>query len=72
MDFRGLDKEEIFRAEGTQVAVGSGGRKWDRVKPEELDLENGFFRRYEEGVLVVVRFDWIEVRSKQALTWDSI
>lgn len=45
MDFRDLEKEDLFKAEGSQITVWSGCKDWRDAQPEELDLENGFFRR---------------------------
>lgn len=61
MDFRDIEKEELYRVEGRQITVGSGEKKWLDAKPEELDLENGFFRREEHGSVYLARIDWMEV-----------
>lgn len=63
MDFKDLEKEELFTAEGSQITVWSGGKAWP-AKPEEIDLTSGFFLHKEKDRLVMGRIDWIVVGPK--------
>lgn len=61
--FSDLEQETLFRSEGSQITVGSGGTRWP-VFPDDLDLEHGLFFHKKEGKLIMGRIDWIEVATK--------